>query len=79
MHQLHQTYLRWLRAAYLYYISAGEDSGMTDAEWDYWSRKFYDERDQLPAEQFPVIHMEDFTGGSLFWLSREKYPDEAKR
>lgn len=76
---IYQQYIRWLRAAYLYYISAGEDSGMTDAEWDMWSRHFHAKRADLPADQYPVLHREEFTGGSLFWLKASEYPEEAKR
>lgn len=51
-------YNRWLRAAYLYYIEPGEDTGMSDAEWDYLSRKFYAARDQMSAPEHAVLHHE---------------------
>lgn len=69
-------YNRWLRAAYIYYIKAGEDTGMSDAEWDSLSRKFYSERHQMTEPEFAIIHRKEFTGGSLFWLSRDEYPKE---
>jgi len=76
---IYHQYIRWLRAAYLYYISAGEDSGMSDAEWDHWSRTLFASRGELPAETFPVLHRKEFTGGSVFWLKASEYPEEAKR
>jgi hypothetical protein len=27
-------------------------------------------------EDFPVIHREEFTGASLFWLRKDEYPSE---
>ena len=72
-------YLRWMRAAYLYYISTtGEDSGMTDGEWDLIARRLYAMRDILPKEEYPVLHDERFTGGSIFWLKKEDYPQEVR-
>lgn len=67
-------YQRWLRAAYLYYIEPGEDTGMSDAEWDYLSRKFYAERDQMNDPEHAILHREEFQGGSLFWVKRDEYP-----
>jgi len=71
-----ETYLKWLKAAYIYYHGDGEDTGMSDAEWDYWSREFYKNRDSLPIEAYPVIHREEFEGASLFWLKKSDYPNE---
>jgi len=71
-------YLRWLRAAYRYYVTPGEDTGMSDYEWDQLSRKFYADKDNYPASDYPVLHHSEFTGGSLFWLKRGEYPEEVK-
>lgn len=67
-------YHKWLRAAYLYYITPGEDTGMHDLTWDAISRELYAARHLLPKETFPVLHHEYFSGGSLFWLGPEGYP-----
>ena len=69
-------YQEWLRAAYLYYITPGEETGMCDAQWDARSKEFYAARDQHPAADYPVLHHPNFQGGSLFWLKREEYPRE---
>ena len=71
-------YIQWLRAAYRYYITPGEDTGMPDGVWDRCSREFYENRDLYPVEQYPVLHRPEFTGGSLFWLKRNEYPEEVK-
>ena len=62
----------------MYYLSAGEESGMSDAEWDHLSRTFYADRAKYPASEFPVLHDERFTGGSIYWLSRHEYPAECR-
>lgn len=72
-------YLKWLRAAYIYYITPGEIyPTMTDTMWDQISKEFYQNRDKLSKEEFPVIHRDEFTGGSIFWLKRHEYPEEVK-
>ena len=72
----YKAYLTWLKAAYLYYINYGEDSGMSDAEWDHLSREFYANREQFSPEEYPVLHRSEFIGGSLFWLKKNEYPKE---
>lgn len=67
-----ETYRRWLKAAYLYYWEAGEDTGMSDAEWDYVGRQLIpDEWEELKGTQY-------VPGQSLFWLSKDKYPSWVK-
>lgn len=74
-HDLSAKYDRWLRAAYLYYIDTeGADTGMHDIEWDAIGRELYAVRSKLPADQFPVLHDERYSGGSLFWLRKDQYP-----
>lgn len=68
------TYINWLTQAYKYYFL--DDAEMSDSEWDYWSRQFYANRGELLKESFPIIHREEFTGASLFWLRKEEYPSE---
>jgi hypothetical protein len=70
-------YIKWLKAAYIYYWGFGEDTGYEDYRWDTLSRYFYNNRSHLPKEDFPVIHDERFTGASLYWLSKSEYPEEA--
>jgi len=68
------TYINWLTQAYKYYFL--DDAEMSDSEWDYWSRMFKANRLELDEKQFAVIHREEFTGASLFWLRKEEYPSE---
>lgn len=67
-------YINWLTQAYKYYFL--DDADMDDSEWDYWSRQFYANHGELLKEGFPIIHREEFTGASLFWLRKEEYPIE---
>lgn len=68
------TYINWLTQAHKYYFL--DDADMLDIEWDYWSRMFFANRGELLKEVFPIIHRDEFTGASLFWLKREEYPKE---
>lgn len=70
------TYINWLTQAYKYYFL--DDADMSDSEWDYWSKQFFTNRSELLVSQFPIIHREEFTGASLFWLKKEEYPEECK-
>jgi len=54
-------HLRWLEAAYLYYLHPEHDPIMSDAEWDYIGRSL---------EKQGII--ESF--GSLFQMKEEDYP-----
>lgn len=67
-------YIEWLVQAYKYYML--DDADMPDSEWDYWSRQFYANRGELLQEMFPIVHREEFTGASLFWLRKDEYPEE---
>ena len=70
-------YIGWLKAAYQYYI--GTEYVMSDAEWDFKYREFYNNKDIYPAEDFPIVHDPRFDGaGSLFWLTQKEYPEDAK-
>jgi len=65
-------YKRWLKAAYTYYWGTGEDSGMSDAEWDFVGRQINpDDWDELRGTQYDP-------GQSLFWMKQEDYPAWAK-
>lgn len=64
-----QDYHRWLRAAYIYYYHPEDDSGMSDSEWDYIGRS-------LIPEEWPELKGTGYIPGqSLFWLKKEKYPE----
>lgn len=67
---------RWLAAAKVYYLGAGEDSGMSDHEWDAIGRELFASRDKLPL--CPVLHDERYQGGSLFWVNRDLYQKAAE-
>jgi len=67
-----EQYKRWLKAAYVYYHGYGEDSGMSDFEWDFLGK-------QINPEEHEELRGTGYTAGqSLFWLSKNKYPDWAK-
>ena len=70
----YETYINWLVQAYKYYFL--DDADWPDSEWDYWSRMFKANRLELDERQFPIIHREEFTGASLFWLRKDEYPAE---
>lgn len=57
--------LRWLEAAYLYYLHPEHDPLMSDAEWDWLGR-------QLEQEK----QIESF--GSLFQMKEADYPNEIR-
>lgn len=65
-------YRRWLKAAYIYYWGTGEDSGMSDYEWDSVGRKINPEDwDELRGTGY-------VPGQSLFWMKRSDYPEWCK-
>ena len=67
-----ETYLRWLKAAYIYYYGYGEDTGMSDHEWDHLAR-------QINPEDWDELKGTGYVPGqSLYWLPKDKYPDEVK-
>lgn len=58
-------HLRWLEAAYLYYLHPEHDPIMSDAEWDHIGR-------QLEKEKI----IPEF--GSLFRMKEQDYPQEIR-
>lgn len=72
------TYKAWLRAAFLYYLQPGENTGMSDAYWDSLGRALYENREQLGKENFPILFSEGWNGGSLFFLNFDDYPEDVK-
>ena len=58
--------LKWLEAAYVYYLHPEFDPIMSDAEWDYVGR-------QLEKEKI----IDSF--GSLFQMKEADYPEEIKQ
>jgi NAD-dependent DNA ligase len=58
-------YRTFMTASYDYYHGAGSD--MPDAVWDQLSHKY--------APIISAYHDIEYTGGSLFWLSKDQYPD----
>lgn len=66
-------YDEWLRNAYWYYWGVDKESTMSDFEWDRLAKKFAKESDK-----YPELKNTNYEGGSLFWLSKDKYPDWIK-
>lgn len=65
-------YYRWLHSAYQYYWESG-DGLMNDFEWDHHAKTF-----AKHSELFDELRGQEYTGGSLFWLKKDLYPDWAK-
>jgi hypothetical protein len=59
-------YLRWLEAAYVYYLHPEHDPIMSDYQWDMWGRQL--EKDGI---------IEEF--GSLFKMKELDYPEEIRQ
>lgn len=68
-------YNKWLRAAYAYYLLPGEDTGMSDYEWDVMARRISILNKQIPYKELPS----DYDGGSLFFLKKENYPEHIRK
>ena len=58
---------KWLAAAKVYYLSPGDDSGMSDHQWDALGRHLFSNRDKLPL--CPILNEPSYQGGSLFWVT----------
>ncbi len=71
MADLQQQRQTWLKAAEVYYLSAGEDSGMHDLAWDALGRLLFETRDQFPL--CPILNDPRYDGGSLFWVTKPMY------
>lgn len=61
----------WLKAAQVYYLSPGDDSGVSDYEWDYLGRELYKVKHLFPL--CPILNNPNYEGGSLFWVKRDMY------
>lgn len=68
--------LRWLQAAHVYYLSPGDDSGMSDHEWDHIGRELYARRKELPG--CPVLNDSSYPGGSIYWVTYGLYEEALK-
>lgn len=68
-----QDYERWLKSSYTYYWGIGDSQPtMSDHEWDTIAKK-------LNPEDYAELKGTGYVPGqSLFWLSKDKYPDWAK-
>lgn len=58
------TFQQWLQASYDYYYKSGSD--VADIFWDQYAKTFSKEVEELSGKEY--------TGGSLFWLSKDDYP-----
>lgn len=57
----------------------GEDTGMSDGEWDTLAHIFYLKRDAFPGPDYAILHHPDWAGGSLFFLKRDDCPEWARK
>jgi len=67
---------RWLEAAYIYYLSPGDDTGMSDGTWDMLGAVLYINKDRFPT--CPILNAPDYTGGSLYWVKRDVFIEALK-
>lgn len=72
------SYIEWLKAAYRYYHQPDKPALVADHVWDQQSRSWYGQRNQLPIDDFSILHDPRFTGGSLYWLKPEEYPQQVR-
>lgn len=70
-------YKRWLTNAYRYYWGHDLESDMSDHEWDHYAKRFAQGANEHPLD-YAEIANKNYTGGSLFWLSKAQYPTWAK-
>jgi hypothetical protein len=68
-----ELYKKWLTAAYRYYIRPDLDSKMTDYEWDNVCKLVVQNIDRCPE-----MKSLEYSGGSLFWMRFDDYPEWAK-
>ncbi len=64
---------KWLEAARIYYLLPGDDTGVSDHEWDRNASILYSNRDKFP--DCKILNDETYTGGSLYWVKRQMYID----
>lgn len=67
-----EIYQKWLTSAYRYYWS-NENPLMSDAEWDHIGK-------QINPEDWDELRGTNYEPGqSLYWLSKNKYPEWATK
>lgn len=68
---------RWLVSARIYYLYPGDDTGMSDHQWDIVAKKLYEKRALFP--ECSILNDPSYKGGSLFWVKRQSYEEELKK
>lgn len=66
----------WIKAARIYYLLPGDDTGMEDHHWDHYGRLLYKDRHLFP--ECPILHDPAYEGGSLYWVKRDMYDESLK-
>lgn len=79
-----RAYLLLLYNSYLYYHGGYENDYVdnkyitNDYQWDWLSRQLGHIKTKLDSKRYPILFDYRFEGGqSLFWLSKEQYPQQA--
>lgn len=64
---------QWLKAAMIYYLQPGDDTGLSDYEWDVLGRDLYMNRHLFP--ECKILNDPEYDGGSLFWVKIPQYQE----
>lgn len=68
---------KWLISARIYYLYPGDDSGMSDHEWDQVARHLFNKRDLFA--DCKILNDPTYQGGSLYWVKRDMYEEELNK
>lgn len=64
---------QWLKAAKIYYLQPGDDTGLSDQAWDSLARELYRNRRVFP--DCKILNNPEYNGGSLFWVKAPQYQE----
>lgn len=67
----------WLVSARIYYLYPGDDTGMSDHQWDAAARKLFEKKALFP--ECSILNDPSYQGGSLYWVKRATYEEELKK
>jgi hypothetical protein len=68
---------KWLLSARTYYLFPGDDTGMSDHEWDQIAKQLFSKREIFA--DCKILNDPTYKVGSLFWLKRASYEEELKK
>lgn len=68
---------KWLISARTYYLCPGDDTGMSDHEWDHVARQLFSKREMFA--DCKILNDPTYQGGSLYWVKRAMYEEELNK